>query len=92
MSDRLIFCFKPSEVDPQLSASLYREDAADPLRDDPEQADEMIRRAFEALPFPVEEYDRTDAGTGTWVRFDLAGLLTGAHTEPIQTNGGEADG
>jgi len=85
MSDRLIFCFKPSERDPGFSATLYREDADDPLRDDPEQVDEMIRRAFEALPKLAGEYDRSDAGRGTWVRFDLAGLLTGAHTDPIQT-------
>lgn len=86
MSDRLVFAFKPNVDYPGMSATLYREDADDPLRDDPEQADEMICRAFESLPHPPTEYDRSDAGRGTWVRFDLAGLLTGAHTEPIQTD------
>jgi len=87
--ERVVFCFGVNgERDGYYGnyhpASLYREGADNPYRDAAEDAERAMRKAFKALPKPPEDYDRSDAGLGGWVRFDFEGLLSGENTEPIQ--------
>lgn len=88
--ERAIFCFGVNgerDDGPHENyhpASLYREDADDPYRDDADKAESKIRTAFNHLPKPPEEYDRSDAGRGGWVRFDYDALVSGENTDPIK--------
>jgi hypothetical protein len=65
-------------------ASLYDEGAENPYHHGGDEAETMMRDAFDALPRPPEEYNRSDAGRGGWVRFDYHGLINGENTNPIQ--------
>jgi hypothetical protein len=93
MSDgRVVFCFGVNgerDDGPHENyhpASLYEEGSENPYHHESGEAEEMMRKAFDALPKPPEEYGREDAGLGGWVRFDYEGLVSGENTSPIEVD------
>jgi len=88
MNTRIIFAFgvdgyRDEYYNNYHPVTLYEKGAENPYHHDPDTAEEMIDKAFDTLPKEPEEYTRSDAGLGGWVRFDYDALLSGENQEPI---------
>lgn len=87
--EKMIFCFGVGGERDEYHgnyhpATIYDANVENPYHHEAEVAEEMIYKAFEALPKEPEEYGEEDAGRGGWVRFDYEGLISGEQTEPIE--------